>query len=51
MSQICDDFHQADKAVAEPRARDASGAVVQAECLLELDLGGAGEVREPGKLR
>ncbi|WP_345667239.1 hypothetical protein [Streptomyces similanensis] len=44
MSQICDDFHQADKAVAEPGECDASGAAVQVEGLLELDLGGAGEV-------
>ncbi|MFB6991451.1 hypothetical protein [Streptomyces sp. NPDC056304] len=44
MSQVCDDFHQADKTVAEPRERDASGAVVQAESLLERDLGEAGEV-------
>ncbi|MFG2588104.1 hypothetical protein [Streptomyces sp. NPDC048438] len=46
VSQICADFHQADKAVAEPGECDASGAVVQVEGLLELDLGGAGEVSD-----
>ncbi|MGW2134070.1 hypothetical protein [Streptomyces coelicoflavus] len=44
MSQIGDDFHQADKAVVEPWECDATETVAQAEGLFELVLGGADEV-------